>query len=49
MSNTLNLQDGELYQVIEKQDKNSNPDWWLVKSTNDNYGYVPRSHVQLLN
>ena len=49
MANMLNLKDGDMYQVIEKQDKHGNSDWWMVKSANASYGYVPRSHVKLLN
>ncbi len=48
MANMLNLKDGEVYQVVEKQDKHGNSDWWMVKSTNASYGYVPRTHVKLL-
>jgi hypothetical protein len=43
----INLQNGEIYKVIEKFDKKNNPDWWFVEY-NGNRGYVPCSYVKLL-
>lgn len=45
--NMMDLVDGDIYQVLEKQDKKGNSDWWLVES-NKNVGYVPRTYVKLL-
>ncbi len=45
--NMIDLVDGNIYQVHEKQDKKGNKDWWLVESDN-NIGYVPRTYVKLL-
>ncbi len=43
----INLQNGEIYKVIEKFDKKKNPEWWLVEY-NSKRGYVPCSYVKLL-
>ena len=48
-ANMINLQNGEIYKVIEKFDKKNNPEWWLVEhEPSKRRGYVPCSYVKLL-
>ena len=47
MPNMIDLIDGDIYQVLEKHDKQGNVDWWLVES-NENIGYVPRTYLKIL-
>ena len=47
-SNMIGLKNGDIYQVIDKHDQHDNPDWWLVQSDENNFGYVPRTYIKLL-
>ena len=47
MHNMIGMSEGDVYQVLEKHDKQDNGEWWLVES-NDKVGYVPRSYIKLL-
>lgn len=47
MSNMIDMNEGDIYQVLEEHDKQGNGEWWLVES-NNKIGYVPKSYIKLL-
>ena len=44
----IDMSEGNIYQVLARQDKQGNPDWWLIQS-DSNTGYVPKNYIKLLN
>lgn len=49
-ANMIDLVKSQVYRVIEKADKNGNPDWWLVESTivSGMKGYAPRNYAKMV-
>ena len=43
--NMLSLKIGQVVLVLQQQDTQGNPEWWLVEDRSGNKGYVPGNYL----